>query len=79
MTLTKDTLAVLRRSYLRKPIVKEAAKSERSRAVAFMVSGIPLGKLFALTTTGFIIEKWGMGICFLSLWRLGFGLCVGVV
>jgi ACS family sodium-dependent inorganic phosphate cotransporter len=71
MTLTKDTLAVLRRSYLRKPIVKEAAKSERSRAVAFMVSGIPLDTLFALTTTGFIIEKWGWESVFYLFGGLG--------
>jgi ACS family sodium-dependent inorganic phosphate cotransporter len=33
--------------------------AERSRAVAFLVSGIPLGTLFALTTTGWIVTKYG--------------------
>ncbi len=33
--------------------------SERSRSVGFLVSGIPLGTLFALTTTGWIIARYG--------------------
>lgn len=52
-------------------------KSERSRAVAFMVSGIPLGTLFALTTTGFIIEKWGWESVFYLFG--GLGLLFGIV
>ena len=32
--------------------------AERSRAVAFLVSGIPLGTLFALTTTGWIVSTY---------------------
>lgn len=52
---------------------------ERSRAVAFAVSGIPLGTLFALLTTGWIIDKYGwpavfylfgaIGIVFTLLWQ----------
>jgi len=34
-------------------------KHERSRAVAFLVSGIPLGTLFALLTTGWLVENYG--------------------
>lgn len=58
---------------------KWVPKSERSRAVALMVSGIPLGTLFALTTTGIIIEKWGwesvfylfggLGLLFAVVWK----------
>ena len=34
-------------------------ESERSRAVALLVGGIPLGTLFALTTTGWLINEYG--------------------
>lgn len=53
--------------------------NERSRAVAFMVSGIPLGTLFALVSTGWIVERFGwssvfyvfgvIGILFYFIWR----------
>ena len=32
-------------------------ESERSRSVSFLLSGIPLGTLFALTTTGWIVNR----------------------
>lgn len=34
-------------------------EKERSRSVSFMIGGIPLGTLFALTTTGWIVERFG--------------------
>ncbi len=39
-------------------------KTERSRAVALLIGGIPLGTLFALTTTGWLINAYGWPIVF---------------
>ena len=39
-------------------------KTERSRAVALLIGGIPLGTLFALTTTGWLISAYGWPIVF---------------
>ncbi|MCB1749698.1 MAG: ACS family MFS transporter [Gammaproteobacteria bacterium] len=33
--------------------------AERSRAVSMLIGGIPLGTLFALMTTGWIVQQWG--------------------
>ena len=34
-------------------------EAERSRSMGFLASGIPLGTLFALTTTGWIVSRYG--------------------
>lgn len=46
--------------------------SERSRAVALLLSGIPLGTLFALTTSGWIVSTYGWPSVFYIFGALGF-------
>ena len=46
--------------------------SERSRAVSLLISGIPLGTLFALTTTGLIVEAYGWPSVFYVFGATGF-------
>ncbi len=46
--------------------------AERSRAVAFLISGIPLGTLFALTTTGWIVVTFGWPSVFYLFGAAGF-------
>ncbi len=46
--------------------------AERSRAVAILISGIPLGTLFALTTTGWIVSKYGWESVFYIFGAAGF-------
>jgi len=45
---------------------------ERSRAVSLLISGIPLGTLFALTTTGWIIAHYGWPSVFYVFGATGF-------
>jgi len=45
--------------------------NERSRVVALMVSAIPAGTLFALLTTGWIVERYGWPMVFYSFGALG--------
>jgi MFS transporter, ACS family, solute carrier family 17 (sodium-dependent inorganic phosphate cotransporter), other len=45
--------------------------AERSRAVSAMVAAIPIGTLFALTTTGWIIEHYGWPMVFYAFGALG--------
>jgi MFS transporter, ACS family, solute carrier family 17 (sodium-dependent inorganic phosphate cotransporter), other len=45
--------------------------NERSRVVALMVSAIPAGTLFALLTTGWIVERFGWPMVFYSFGALG--------
>jgi MFS transporter, ACS family, solute carrier family 17 (sodium-dependent inorganic phosphate cotransporter), other len=49
---------------------------ERSRAVALLIGGIPLGTLFALTTTGWIIERFGWPSVFYLFGATGFFWCI---
>ena len=46
-------------------------EAERSRSVGIMASGIPLGTLFALTTTGWIVTHYGWPYAFYSFGLLG--------
>ena len=46
--------------------------AERSRAVAVLISGIPLGTLFALTTTGWIVSNYGWPSVFYLFGAVGF-------
>lgn len=46
--------------------------AERSRAVSLLISGIPLGTLFALTTTGWIIARYGWPAVFYVFGATGF-------
>ena len=46
-------------------------EKERSRSIGFMVGGIPLGTLFALSTTGWIVERFGWPWAFYSFGLLG--------
>ncbi len=46
-------------------------ESERSRSVSFLLSGIPLGTLFALTTTGWIVTRFGWPYVFYIFGFLG--------
>lgn len=46
-------------------------EAERSRSVGIMASGIPLGTLFALTTTGWIVTRYGWPYAFYSFGLLG--------
>ena len=50
--------------------------NERSRAVSLLIGGIPLGTLLALTTTGWIIERWSWHAVFYLFGALGFLWCV---
>ena len=45
---------------------------ERSRAVALLISGIPLGTLFALMTTGWIVSTYGWSSVFYIFGATGF-------
>lgn len=45
---------------------------ERSRSVALLVSAIPAGTLFALITTGWLIERYGWPSVFYSFGAVGF-------
>jgi len=45
---------------------------ERSRAVAILISGIPLGTLFALTTTGWVVDRYGWPSVFYIFGATGF-------
>jgi ACS family sodium-dependent inorganic phosphate cotransporter len=47
-------------------------KLERSRAVALVLSGVPLGTLFALTTTGWLLTRYGWPSTFYLFGALGF-------
>ncbi|MGH8598230.1 MAG: MFS transporter, partial [Gammaproteobacteria bacterium] len=49
---------------------------ERSRAVSFLVAGIPAGTLFALTTTGWIIKDYGWPWVFYGFGAVGFIWCL---
>jgi len=49
--------------------------TERSRAVALLIGGIPLGTLFALTTTGWLVERYGWQSVFYSFSAVGFVWC----
>ena len=44
---------------------------ERSRSLGFLASGIPLGTLFALTTTGWIVTRYGWPYAFYIFGWLG--------
>lgn len=46
--------------------------AERSRAVSTLISGIPLGTLFALTTTGWIVSNYGWQSVFYLFGVTGF-------
>lgn len=50
--------------------------AERSRAVSLLIGGIPLGTLFALTTTGWIIERFGWPSVFYIFGVTGFFWCI---
>ena len=49
---------------------------ERSRAVAAMIGGIPLGTLFALVTTGYLVQHHGWHVVFYLFGAVGFGWCL---
>ena len=46
-------------------------EAERSRSLGFLASGIPLGTLFALTTTGWIVTRYGWPYAFYIFGWLG--------
>ena len=50
--------------------------AERSRAVSLLIGGIPLGTLFALTTTGWIVERFGWPSVFYIFGVTGFFWCI---
>lgn len=50
--------------------------TERSRAVSFLIAGIPLGTLFALTTTGWVIAAYGWPMVFYGFGAIGFLWCL---
>lgn len=50
--------------------------AERSRAVAILISGIPLGTLFAYTTTGWIVSRYGWPSVFYVFGVTGFAWTV---
>lgn len=49
---------------------------ERSRAVSFLIAAIPIGTLFALTTTGWIIRDYGWQAVFYGFGAVGFLWCL---
>ena len=49
--------------------------AERSRAVSLLIGGIPLGTLFALMTTGWIVQQWGWPAVFYLFGASGFAWC----
>jgi ACS family sodium-dependent inorganic phosphate cotransporter len=50
--------------------------SERSRALSLLVSGIPLGTLIGLMSTGWIIKQWGWQSVFFIFGAVGVVWCV---
>jgi len=50
--------------------------AERSRFVAIVLSGIPIGTLFALLTTGEIVARWGWPAAFYSFGVVGLVLSI---
>lgn len=50
--------------------------SERSRAIGIGLSGIPLGTLFALTTTGWLVGRFGWPSVFYLFGAVGLAWCV---
>lgn len=50
--------------------------SERSRAIGVLLSGIPLGTLFALTTTGWLVGRFGWPSVFYLFGAVGLVWCV---
>ena len=46
-------------------------EKERGRSIGFMVGGIPLGTLFALSTTGWIVDRFGWPWAFYGFGLLG--------
>ena len=50
--------------------------AERSRALALLVSGIPLGTLIGLMSTGWIIKQWGWQSVFYIFGAIGIVWCV---
>ncbi len=51
-------------------------QTERSRAVAFLTAGIPLGTLFALTATGWMVADFGWPVVFYSFGLVGIFWCL---
>jgi len=49
--------------------------AERSRAVSLLIGGIPLGTLFALMTTGWIVQQFGWHAVFYLFGASGFAWC----
>ncbi len=49
---------------------------ERSRAVAMLIGGIPLGTLFALMTTGWLVQRYGWPSVFYIFGAAGIAWCV---
>ena len=49
---------------------------ERSRAVSLLIGGIPLGTLFALLTTGWLVETYGWHSVFYTFGVVGIAWCV---
>jgi ACS family sodium-dependent inorganic phosphate cotransporter len=49
--------------------------AERSRAVSLLIGGIPLGTLFALMTTGWIVQQWGWQSVFYIFGVVGVAWC----
>jgi ACS family sodium-dependent inorganic phosphate cotransporter len=45
--------------------------AERARSIAFLMSGIPIGTLFALVTTGWIVTKYGWPAAFYAFGVVG--------
>lgn len=52
---------------------------ERSRAVALLIGGIPIGTLFALATTGWLVERFGWESVFYIFGATGFIWCIAWV
>ncbi len=50
--------------------------SERSRAVSLLIAGIPLGTLFALLTTGWLVENFGWPSVFYIFGAVGIVWCL---
>ncbi len=49
--------------------------NERSRAVSLLIGGIPLGTLFALLTTGWLVETYGWESVFYTFGLVGIAWC----
>lgn len=50
--------------------------AERSRAVSMLIGGIPLGTLFALLTTGWLVETYGWQSVFYTFGLVGIAWCI---